>query len=432
MPQHLLSLISDCQGTTLENEMDPLKNLTIKSVKSIGINSIMLLTDNGLLFGHGNNGSGELGLGKEITSTEEFTQIPNLAYKTKLIECGYDSTYMIDELNQLYFTGIAIVLSEDEEQQFTFTKIEKFNENIKLIRVAFDVIFIVTENNLIDNFYFKPFDFVHSKIRSISATYKYSILYSHNNELIVVNHYNTLIDHIVLNLPSGMKLNSLFGDNLGSEFFSAFVTKENKIYTHKNNGGLSFDYESQVGDYALLTYSNLSNNNTLPYLKIIGMDYSDISISTTAQYSILYSQNNELIIIDHFKPPYDDYSVLNLPSGIELKSIYSNNSDSVFSSLVTKENKIYTHKSNATLLLDNNNCFGDFYRLDDSLLLDNLNLPYLYVVRNNYGSMLVFYTDYLINEDFGDRKNLNLFFVKLKNQLLNCKNLFIDIQFLFQ
>ncbi|KAL9644738.1 hypothetical protein ABK040_012392 [Willaertia magna] len=393
MPQHLLSLISDCQGTTLENEMDPLKNLTIKSIKSIGINSIMLLTDNGLLFGYGNNGSGELGLGKEITSTKEFTQIPNLAYKTKLIECGYDSTYMIDELNQLYFTGIAIVLSEDEEQQFTFTKIEKFNENIKLIRVAFDVIFIVTENNLMyvrgkndggqlglghknpvfnsfvknnslqhvkikdlkcadfhsiilddngivyycgqyydtnnndnndnevensDNFYFKPFDFVHSKIRSISATYKYSILYSHNNELIIVNHYNTLIDHIVLNLPSGMKLNSLFGDNLGSEFFSAFITKENKIYTHKNNGGLSFDYESQVGDYALLTYSNLSNNNTLPYLKIIGMDYSD---------------------------------------------------------------------------------------------------------------MYVIYTDYLINENVGDNKNLNLFFVKLKNQLFDYKNSFIDIHF---
>ncbi|KAL9644736.1 hypothetical protein ABK040_012390 [Willaertia magna] len=386
MPQHSLLSIKSRQATTLE--MIPLKNLTIKSIKT-GNDFIILLTGNGLLFGYGNNDNGKLGLDGQFIY--EFTQIPNLENKIKILESEYESNFIVDELNQLYFAGTTNALFAKEEQKITFTKVvtDNINENIKLIRVSYEVLFIVTENNLL-------------YVRGCNDGGQLGL--GHNNPI-----YNSFVKNSSL---QHVKIKDLkCGD-----YHSIILDNDGVVYCSGQN-----------------LYNNNNNCNNNFYFKPLDFLHSKIrSISTTAQYSILYSQNNELIIIDHFKPPYDDYSVLNLPSGIELKSIYSNNSDSVFSSLVTKENKIYTHKSNATLLLDNNNCFGDFYRLDDSLLLDNLNLPYLYVVRNNYGSMLVFYTDYLINEDFGDSKNLNLFFVKLKNQLLNCKNLFIDIQFLFQ
>ncbi|KAL9644759.1 hypothetical protein ABK040_012413 [Willaertia magna] len=129
-----------------------------------------------------------------------------------------------------------------------------------------------------ENFYFKPLEFVSSKIRFISSTYKYSILYSHNNELIIIDHYKTLIDYTVLNLPSGMELSSLFGDSFSSAFFFAFITKENKIYTHEDN--LSFDSYSKIGDYVMLTCSGLLNN-TLPYLKIVGMGFDNMFVIYT-------------------------------------------------------------------------------------------------------------------------------------------------------
>ncbi|KAL9644760.1 hypothetical protein ABK040_012414 [Willaertia magna] len=177
------------------------------------------------------------------------------------------------------------------------------------------------ENNNDNNedFYFKPLEFVSSKIKSISATSHLSILYSFSNELIILDQYKTPIVYTVLVLPSGMELNSLFSNAYRAEYFTAFVTKENKIYVHKKNYELPYDMDFQVGDYVKLNDSFLSNTLNLPNLKIIGMDYSNI-----------------------------------------------------------------------------------------------------YVI----------YTDYLINEDIvDDNKNLNLFFIKLYNQLLDSKNSFIDFEF---
>ncbi|KAL9644742.1 hypothetical protein ABK040_012396 [Willaertia magna] len=79
MPQHSLCVIGEDKVTTLINETIPLKNYRIKSIKS-GNDCIVVLTNNGLVFGYGNNGNGDIGLGKEIDA-KEFTQIPNSKFR---------------------------------------------------------------------------------------------------------------------------------------------------------------------------------------------------------------------------------------------------------------------------------------------------------------------------------------------------------------
>ncbi|KAL9644737.1 hypothetical protein ABK040_012391 [Willaertia magna] len=390
MPQHSLQSIKKHQVTTLENEMIPLKNLTINSIKT-GKDFVLLITNNGLLFGYGNNRNGELGLGLDTQFIDKFTQILNLENKIKILECAYKSNYVVDELNQLYYTGLTYTLFEKEEKKFTFTKVlvDNINEDIKLVRAAHDVIFIITENNLL-------------YVRGRNSGGQLGL--GHNNPVYDSFVKNSSLQHIkIKDLKCG-------------DFHSIILDDNGIVYCC----GLFLE-----------TFDD-DNNSDWYTNKFKPLDFLQSKIkciSATSNHSILYSQNNEIIIFGHYIIS-SDYSVLNLPSGIELKSIYSNGSDYNSSALVTTENKIYIHFSNNGLLLDNDNFFGDFKKLDDSLLLNNLNLPYLYVVGNDHGSVIVIYTDYLINEDFGVcNKNVNLFFVKLKSQLLDFKNSFIDIEF---
>ncbi|KAL9644714.1 hypothetical protein ABK040_012368 [Willaertia magna] len=161
------------------------------------------------------------------------------------------------------------------------------------------------------------------------------------------------------------------------------------------------------------------------YFKPLSFLHSKIkSISVTTKFSILLSYYNELIIINNYSNPID-YTVL--PTGIELKSTFGNNLWADYSALITKDNKIYTYDSNK-FVCDDENTIVDYTRLSDSLLLNTLNLPYLYVCGIDTNSILVLYTDYLISEDY-DNKHANSFFTNLLNQFLDYENLFIDIDF---
>ncbi|KAL9644734.1 hypothetical protein ABK040_012388 [Willaertia magna] len=392
MPRHSLLHIVENRVTRFENEMIPLKNLTIKSIK-LGSNFLMILTDNGLIFGYGNNRNGEIGLGKEVIEVhKEFTQILNLENKIKLLECGYQFTFIVDEFNQLYFTGLTNVLFENEEQQFTFTKIvtNEINEEIKLIRVAYGVIFIVTESNLI---------YVRGR------NYCGQLGLGHTNSVFNSFVKNSSLQHVKIK------------DLKCADYHAIILDDDGIVYCSGEN--LSNNEEEENINY--------KNNNKF-YFKPFDFLQSKIkSISVTDHYSILYAYNNELIITNHYKIPFN-YTVLVLPMGMELKSIYGDNLDTEYSALITKENKIYSHSSNEGLLFDSDYKIGDFTKLDDSLLLNTLNLPNLYVVGTEYNSMFIIYTDYLICEEIIDNKNLNLYFKRLKNQLFDFKNL-VDVKF---
>ncbi|KAL9644741.1 hypothetical protein ABK040_012395 [Willaertia magna] len=261
-----------------------------ENIKFIGVafDVVFVVTENNLLYVRGRNDGGQLGLGHINPVYNSFVKNSSLQQiKIKDLKCVDYHAIILDDNGIVYFCGKY-----------------KYNENNN-------------DNN--EDFYFKPLEFVSSKIKSISATSQFSILYSYNNELIILDQYKTPIVYTVLVLPSGMELNSLFSNAYCAEYFTGFVTKENKIYVHKKNYELPYDMDFQVGDYVKLNDSFLSNTLNLPNLKIIGMDYSN---------------------------------------------------------------------------------------------------------------MYVIYTDYLINEDIvDDNKNLNLFFGKLYNQLLDSKNSFIDFEF---
>ncbi|KAL9647077.1 hypothetical protein ABK040_016551 [Willaertia magna] len=388
MPQNFLLRIASWFGqdevTKSDKGMAPLKNLTIKSIKSNNIDSIMILTNIGSLFGLGNNENGEIGLGNEIVSTEEFTPIPNLENKIKFIECGYKCTFIIDELNQLYFTGNTNIFTGNVEQQFTFTKIQKFNENIKLMRVNFNTLFIVTENNLL------------------------YVLGKNNNGQLGLGHKNPIYNSFIKNdALQHVKIKDL----KCSEHHTIILDENGIVYSCGDSGGNH-------------------NEKDNCYFKPIDFLQSKIkSISVTTLYSCLFSYNNEIFIVRHLKSSYD-YTVTTLPVEMNLLSLFSDNINSdCYSSFITTENKIYVHKFNGELTLDNNFKFGDYVKLKDSL---GDTLPFLKIVAMDYGAILLLNSDYLINEDVDCKDCIykNLFFLRLKNQLMDYKNLFIDIQFI--
>ena len=59
---------------------------------SVGRNHIAVVTDAGHLFGVGDNGNGQLGLGKEHPFLREWTQVPSLDSISRVV-CGPKTTF---------------------------------------------------------------------------------------------------------------------------------------------------------------------------------------------------------------------------------------------------------------------------------------------------------------------------------------------------
>ncbi|KAL9643311.1 hypothetical protein ABK040_014766 [Willaertia magna] len=103
----------------------------IKLIKNSG-NHIVIVTIDNDVYVYGNNEDHQLGLKEEIKNVTDFTKIDYINFgNIKFLQCSEDSTLIVNDLNQFYFTGYIFFLNEIIEQ-FTLNEI-KLSESIKKI-----------------------------------------------------------------------------------------------------------------------------------------------------------------------------------------------------------------------------------------------------------------------------------------------------------
>ncbi|KAL9654469.1 hypothetical protein ABK040_010489 [Willaertia magna] len=369
--------------------------LSIKSITS-GDEFLLLLTIDGSVYVYGSNEEGKIGLGKSIKHIDKFTKIENLNKIIKITSSS-ECSILLSEKNELFVTGVNTGNRfglKDRNRIYEFTKIDFSpdnelnnlqNEKIKLIRISFDFIYLVTENNVI-----------------YGCGYNDSgqLGLGHSNELNKFTKNETLQKINIKDLQCG------------------------------DCHCLILDFNGNVYCCGLNNFKQLTNKN-ISSITYFTKYYENIkSIHCNANDSILLTLQNEIYFLGKdTKLNFTKYFINSIKTdNIGSFSILSNNLKEMFCNF----KELFENYDN------NNNFINDDDMSLKAIDYKKINVQFdkylnYYIIGINNRNIFILLSDYqFIDEDNNERqiKNLKLFFNNLLQQCLSVhKNNFCDVIF---
>ncbi|KAL9643145.1 hypothetical protein ABK040_001634 [Willaertia magna] len=283
-------------ATSLISIPEPIK--TIKSGRAHAI----ILTINNELYIYGSNFERQLGnKGQSVKYVTKFEKLENYEFgEIKLLECGSHSTFIINQLNELYFTGKFKTLNTNgfvqlksgvvddiikDDSIIKDIKLIRFNMNNNLYFVTENIIYII-DLKLQNNEYFVK-EKISTTVKDLQCTDKQTILLDKYGMLFNLEDNNNLT---FINLPFKVKQLTSYstGFLILNNYGEVYGMGENSV------GQLGFDSKNKY-------YNNFTKLD-IPENTII----TNIFIPIDGSYNIIITKDNKMYatgedIANHFE-----------------------------------------------------------------------------------------------------------------------------------
>jgi len=233
---------TNCQlGSSISYRNAPIKlNINIKYVNiAFGLHHTLFLTTDAELYGLGDNGCGQLGIGKSIVQQENPKKIMD---NIKMIGCGdrYSLAYAYD--NMLYFFGAGKVnpkLVLDYNSYIPTVILD--NINIKKMMCGGDHFYLLDENNKLHKFGCNgnnqlDFGEIDQPLKKIACGKDFTVALTNNDIWVCGNNENGeigLSENENMNSSQVLDLGELhIVDVCCGRFYSALLTDDGKVYVN--------------------------------------------------------------------------------------------------------------------------------------------------------------------------------------------------------
>ncbi|KAL9656066.1 hypothetical protein ABK040_007684 [Willaertia magna] len=267
-------------------------NTPLDKIKTIkyGMDHFIILTTNNNIYIYGNNQNGQLGQGSFEPSIRNVKILKENFGLIKIIECGGYSTIILNEMNEMYFSG-----NFRNSKYYKFPKLNNNLNNIKMLHCTDEYLYLITENEIffteIENYNLivKKKKIFLNGIKDLQFGELFTVLLDKTGVVHVLQKYITTNEEeeqfTTLNLNFKIKQIAVYP--LGYLLLNEF----NEIFGFGGNehGELGFNCEENK-DFTTITKLNIIDNNITNIFHSYG-HYNIISSKDSNLYASGKSNN---------------------------------------------------------------------------------------------------------------------------------------------